>query len=39
MNNVHHLEKGDYPMLKIAVRYARYTLATLATVGFGLSLN
>ncbi len=32
-------QKGDYPMLKIAVRYTRYVLSTLATVGFALSGN
>ena len=31
--------KGGLRMIKIAVRYARYALTTLATVGFGGSLN
>jgi hypothetical protein len=28
------LQKGDCPMLKIAVRYTRYALLVLTTVGF-----
>jgi hypothetical protein len=30
-----YFTKGDYPMLKIAVRYTRYALLVLTTVGFG----
>jgi hypothetical protein len=33
------LQKGDYPMVKMAARYARYALAALATVGFGSTLQ
>jgi hypothetical protein len=27
------------PMIKLALRYARYALSALATIGFGLDLN
>jgi hypothetical protein len=33
------LQKGDCPMLKITVRYTRYVLAALATIGFRISVN
>lgn len=33
------LQKGAYPMLKIAAHYTRYALAALATVGFGTSFQ
>jgi len=26
-------------MIKLTIRYARYVLSTLATVGFGVALN
>jgi hypothetical protein len=32
-------EKETQPMHKLTVRYIRYTLALLATIGFGLSVN
>ena len=31
--------KETYVMLKLTVRYARYILSTLATVGFGYNLG
>jgi len=31
--------RKETTMLKLAVRYARYALAALSSVGFGLSLN
>jgi hypothetical protein len=33
------LQKGDCPMLKMTLRYTRYVLAALATVGFALTQN
>ena len=33
------IKKEEPPMLKLTIRYARYVLATLATVGFGITLN
>jgi len=31
--------KEEHPMLKLTIRYARYILSTLATVGFGVNLS
>ena len=31
--------KGTTTMMKLTLRYARYVLSTLATVGFQLSAN
>ena len=33
------VNKEEQSMLKLTIRYARYVLATLATVGFGVTLN
>ena len=32
-------EAGDLPMFKLVLRYARYALTTLTTIGFGMSFN
>jgi hypothetical protein len=32
-------KKEKQPMIKLTIRYARYVLSTLATVGFGIQLN
>ena len=32
-------KKEEQPMIKLTIRYARYVLSTLATVGFGINLN
>jgi hypothetical protein len=32
-------QRKERPMLKLALRYARYALSALATLGFGLSAN
>ncbi len=29
----------EYSMIKLALRYARYALSALATIGFGIDLN
>lgn len=31
--------EGETRMLKVTIRYARYTLSTLATVAFGVHFN
>ena len=31
--------REEQTMLKLTIRYARYVLSTLATVGFGIQLN
>jgi hypothetical protein len=36
MNNE---RKENSAMLKLALRYARYAATTLATIGFGLTIN
>jgi hypothetical protein len=36
---VRDLQEGEYSMLKMTARYARYALVTLATVGFGTSFQ
>ena len=33
------VNKKEQPMLKLTIGYARYVLSTLATVGFGVTLN
>ena len=33
------LKKGDNQMFKLTLRYSRYILSSLATIGFGYSLN
>ena len=32
-------KKEEHPMIKLTIRYTRYLLANLATVGFGIQLN
>jgi hypothetical protein len=32
-------QRKEHPMFKLALRYARYAFAELATLGFGLSFN
>jgi hypothetical protein len=34
-----HSERRPRTMLKLTFRYTRYIISTLATVGFGTSLN
>ncbi len=32
-------QRKERPMFKLVLRYARYVLSALATIGFGMSLN
>jgi hypothetical protein len=34
-----HFKRKEHTMIKLALRYARYALSALATIGFGISLN
>jgi len=36
---VHTHQRKERPMFKLALRYARYALSALATLGFGISSN
>ena len=33
------ITREEQTMLKLIIRYARYIMSTLATVGFGINLN
>jgi hypothetical protein len=40
MKSTLRTKKGkEYTMIKLALRYARYALSALATIGFGLTSN
>ena len=34
-----HFKRKEHTMIKLALRYTRYALSALATIGFGVSLN
>jgi hypothetical protein len=36
---VHQTKRSNNSMIKLTIRYARYILSALATVGFGINLN